>query len=121
MTPQARQIIRDVAAEHCVDPMKIAGKCRSAPVVHARIEVAKRLVARGYSTTRTGQILGKDHTTILFYLGNGKRKPAPEKYGPPKWSTARNRGWKKFPKPKREKVLYAGADMKTHKWRERQA
>lgn len=112
MTPQARQIIREVAAECRVEPLKIIGKCRSAPVVHARIEVAKRLVARGYSTPRIGQILGKDHTTILFYLGNGKKKPTPEKYGPPKWSTARNRGWRKRPKPEPVLVPYAGAERR---------
>jgi hypothetical protein len=135
MTPQARQIIREVAAEHRVDPMKIIGKCRSVPVVHARVEVSKRLEARGYSTNRIGEVLGKDHTTILFYLGRGKKKPTPEKHGPPKWSTARNRGWPKFPKlppdeppppppPERRKlylVPYAGADMTAYEWKERRA
>ena len=77
MTPQARAIIREVAASRVVTLAKLIGRCRSARVVHARVEVAKRLRARGYSTPRIGAILNKDHTTIVFYLGTGKKKPMP--------------------------------------------
>lgn len=84
MTPQARQIIREVAAKRGLHPLQIVSKSRTRRVFRARVEVAERLYARGcYSSTRIGALLGQDHTTIVYYLGRAKRKPKPEP--PPKW------------------------------------
>lgn len=78
MTPQARQIIREVAADRGLHPLQIVSKSRIRKVFRARIEVAKRLHARGYSSPRIGAILGHDHTTIVYYLGRARRRPKPE-------------------------------------------
>jgi hypothetical protein len=129
MTPQALVIIGEVAASSLVAPAKLVGRCRSARVVHARIEVAKRLRDRGYSTPRIGQVLKKDHTTIVFYLGLGKKKPTPLQWRKPR--IAHLNCYCRlcyFPTPKtiaRTKptanylVPYAGADMSEYTWKER--
>lgn len=120
MTPQARQIISMVAAWRGVDPRKIVGPCRNRRVVLARMEIARQLDARGYSTSRIGAILNKDHTTIVFYLGRGKKKPAK-----PRWRKPRIRHLcfiKAKPPPKMRKfylVPYAGAYWPEYDWKER--
>lgn len=134
MTPQARQIIREIAKEHGVDPARITGRCRVQRVFRARVEVAKRLRERGYSTTRIGAILNLDHTTIVFYLGSGKRKPSPLRVRPVKPPARRrwHKPWIAHLKckgchrciragcwPRRWLVPYAGADMTDYHWKER--
>ncbi len=71
---QARDVIRRVAADFHIPLDLIMGKCRWRDVVLARAEAARRLRLRGYSSPKIGAMLGKDHTTILFYLGNGKSR-----------------------------------------------
>lgn len=80
MTPRARAIIRQVAAACGVSPKRIVSRERTDAVVYARMEVARRLDGFGYSSSRIGEMLCRDHTTILFYLGRGK-KPPPQ----PRW------------------------------------
>lgn len=102
MTPQARQIIREVAALYGIDPLEIVGASRRQKAFRARVEVAHLLTRRGYSSTRIGIAIGKDHTTVVFYLGRGRKGPSPEKHGPPRKQTvhARDRAdaaaWFKF-------------------------
>lgn len=127
MTPQAREIIREVAASRLVTQKKLIGRCRSARVVHARMEVAKRLRERGYSTPRIGAILNKDHSTIVFYLGTGKKKPLPLQWRKPIIRHL-NCSCCRGPQPPKVKTLkpdrgylvpYAGAYMPEYDWKER--
>lgn len=77
MMPVARQIIHEVAARHRITPPElITSKCRAHCLVTARIEVAKLLTLRGYSTKQIGAALNCHHSTISFYLARGKKKPA---------------------------------------------
>ena len=120
MTPQARAIIREVAALRGVDPYKIIGHCRRDKMVRARIEVARLLDACGYSTPRIGAILNKDHSTIVFYLGRGKKKPTK-----PRWRAPKVRHvcfLKSKPPPAKRRfylVPYAGAYWPEYDWKER--
>lgn len=127
MTPQARMIILEVAAARGIAPIKLVTKCRSSRVVQARIEVAKRLVARRYSSTKIGAILNKDHTTILFYLGWLKKKPPVLRWHRPRVLHLNCRCRRcYFPTPRRVLpplaprylVPYAGWDYDYH-WQER--
>jgi hypothetical protein len=120
MTPWARQVIFEVAELRGVDPKKIVGQCRHKKVFRARMEVARRLSARGYSTSRIGAILDKNHTTIVFYLGRGKKQPSK-----PLWRTPKIRHLcfvKPRPVPAKRKFYlapYAGAYWPEYDWKER--
>jgi hypothetical protein len=85
-TPQAREIIREVAKAYGICPLRIVSTCRrsSLPAYYARIEVAKRLRARGYSMYRIGAILNRHHSTVLYYLGKAHRKAAPPRWRRPR-------------------------------------
>ena len=123
MPEQARAIILETAAQHSIDVSNVVRRCRIKAVYRARVEIAKRLSARGYSTSQIGRFLNHDHTTIVFYLGNAKKKPAP-----PKWRTPKVRHLrfihpaKPEPPPKKPKrpklylIPYAGADMRDYVW-----
>lgn len=65
-----------------VGEKEIMGKDRTFRVVRARALVAKILVRHyGYSHTRVGNLLGKDHTTITHYVNKEWTKDVPrEKY-----------------------------------------
>lgn len=131
MTPQARAIIVEVARSFRVEPAKISSVGRKQALVLARVEVARRLDARGYSTSKIGTILQRDHTTIVYYLGRGKRaqKPPPVKWRKPRIAHLKCRHCRRcyFPGPKPETpeptkcylVPYAGAFMPEYDWRER--
>ena len=125
MPPQARAIIEEVAAARGIDPLKVATRCREKAVFRARVEISKRLDARRYSTTRIASILNQDHTTIVFYLGRGKKKPSPERPSPAPEARALKVGPPPKPgRPRKQKfylVPYAGADMKEYRWQERPA
>ncbi len=116
MTPlaRARAIINEVAAARGVDPQKIVSRCRVQSVFRARIEVAKRLNAMGYIPTRIGRILNHDHTTIVFYLERGQKRPTPER--PPRpprkrvWRAPKVRHLRWIAGPKKPPTRYAGWD-----------
>ena len=138
MTPYARTVIKQVAASRGIDPRDIIRPNRTKKVFRARIEVAKLLDARGYSTPRIGAILKHDHTTIVFYLGRGKKRPGPEK--PPKIKAAKIPARPRWHKPRIQHLKckgcfrcktvgermhhrgylkpYAGADMTEYQWKE---
>lgn len=120
MTPQAREIIRNIAMLHGVDAALILSACRKQKVFRARMAVAKQLYARGYSTSRIGAILNKDHTAIVFYLGRAKKKPSPLRWRKPRIRTLLVVK-KKPPKEQQHRYLkpYAGADFTEYKWQER--
>lgn len=128
MRPATRKLIEEVACRRRVDPKKIVGRCRSQAVFYARVEVAKQLSARGYTTSMIGAVLGHDHTTIVYYLGRAKKRPKPE----PEPKPARKQRWKpprvrhvrwltraKPTDPGLYLVPYAGADMTEYHWRKR--
>lgn len=123
MTPGARSIVDEVAAHYGLDPGLLISPCRVERVFRARIEVAKRLRAIGYSMPRIGKVLNKDHTSIVYYLGRGKKKPKP-----PKWRAPRvrhlsfNKQMRKPPRTQRRYYLrpYAGAYWPEYEWKERQ-
>ena len=125
MTPQARAIIREVAATCAVTPGNIFTRCRTRAAVHARIEIAKRLRDRGYSTPQIGRVLNRDHTTIVYYLGTAKRTVAPLLWRKPiiRHLNCACCPWPKQPKPpkpaKRYLVPYAGAYPPEYDWKER--
>lgn len=131
MTPRARQIIREVATCYGVSPELLVSKCRVHRLLPARIEIAKLLRARGYSTPQIGRIMNRDHTTIVFYLGNLEKVPAKPRWHRPRIKTI----WKakkptraelladKLVPPREKRVLYlrpyAGAYMPEYQWKER--
>lgn len=79
MTPAAKTIIADIARECGLEPYQfIDARSRRPKFVRARIKVAKRLRAIGYSASRIGAVIGREHSTVLFYLGGLARKPKPE-------------------------------------------
>ncbi len=121
MTPQARAIIDIVATEHGVDPLLLVSPCRKKEIFRARVEVAKHLNARGYSTPQIGRILNHDHTTIVFYLGRGKKKPSKPIWRTPKVKHVRfiRQPKRQPPKPKFYLQPYAGFDKIEYQWKER--
>lgn len=64
------RLIKDVAMRFFVTTNDIYSDKRNKDVVDARKVLYKTLYMLGYTTTQIGEILGKDHTTIVA----GKRK-----------------------------------------------
>lgn len=120
MPPRARAIILAMCTLRGVDPKKIAGKCRVKKFYQIRVEVARALDACGYSTPQIGRFLGHDHTTIVFYLGRGKKKAPRPKWSAPKVRHVRFIRVKKPVRPRRYLIPYAGADMAEYVWTPRQ-
>ena len=124
MTPQARAIIREIAATCAVTPGNIFTRCRTRAAVHARIAIAKRLRERGYSTPQIGRMLNRDHTTIVYYLGGAKRTVAPLLWRKPiiRHLKCGCCPWPKQPKATkpatRYLVPYAGAYPPEYDWKE---
>jgi hypothetical protein len=120
MTPQAREIIREVGALRGLNPLAIIGKSRNKRLMFARVEIAKRLVARGYTTTRIGAVLNRDHTTIVFYLERGCKRPSKPKWHPPRISHLRSMKRKPLPENRKHYLTpYAGAYMPDYEWKVR--
>ncbi len=116
MPPQARAIIAEVARERGVTPEAITRAGRKQKLFRARIEAAKRLAERKYTSPQIGRMLGCDHTMILYYLGRLKKKPSPEKWRKPKIKTL----WVAPPPPKPKRrvyylIPYAGVDKFDYK------
>jgi hypothetical protein len=121
MPPRARDIILETCALRGVDPAKVAARCRIKKVLWTRIEIARALNDCGYTTPQIGRFLGgHDHTTIVYYLGRGKRKPKPPRWRAPKVRHLRFIRIAKPPKkPKLYLQPYAGADMENYVWTRR--
>jgi hypothetical protein len=119
MPPRARAIINEIASTRGIDPKLIMGRCRKKKVFRARVEVAERLAAIGYSTPRIGRILNHDHSTIVFYLGRGKKKPSTPVWRAPKVRTLLVIKPEAPPKPRKRYLKpYAGADWREYQWKE---
>jgi hypothetical protein len=129
MTPQAREIIREVAARRGIDPELITRPGRAKKVFKARAEVAQRLHERGYSACRIGRLLHHDHTTILYYLGRGKFRKVLDLRQPwhkprvrdlrPRWKKPHVETLRRLHPSKLYLIPYAGADMTEYEWRPR--
>lgn len=61
-----RQIIREIAQRNGVTLDEILEKGRTYRVSYPRQEAMYELRLRGLSTTRIGQLMNRDHTTIIF-------------------------------------------------------
>ena len=77
MSPAARAIFNEVLNKRQLTLEDVTGRSHLDFKVLARIEIANRLRNElKYSYTKIGQLLNRDHTTIIFYCGRNKQKPA---------------------------------------------
>lgn len=75
----AKAVIEEIARNHRIRITAITGKGRSAAELGARLAVARRLRAAGWSTAAIGWALHRDHSSIVTMLNGGKRQqPPPE-------------------------------------------
>lgn len=125
MSPLTYEIVSDVSARYGLSIGLIVGPSRAYRLVLARVEIAQRLHARGYTNAQIARVLHRDRTTVVYYLGGNKNRSPPK----PRWRRPRVRHlcWLKVEQP--PKVLkemrrqflvpYAGADMTEYVWRRR--
>ena len=73
----AKEIIAEIARNHHIRVTAIVGLGRSGAELGARLAVARRLKAAGWSTTEIGWALHRDHSSIVTMLNGGKREPRP--------------------------------------------
>ena len=67
--PRIRDIVRSVLEEQGVSWRVAISKCRKQKLVKARTAIAMALVQQSdWSYSRIGRLMGRDHTTIMFYL-----------------------------------------------------
>lgn len=76
-----KEIVREVAEEHCVTVKEIMARDNSRRVSHARQECFSRVYdmrfcdgSRRFSTLQVGRLFGRDSTTILFGIDQHKRR-----------------------------------------------
>lgn len=69
MAETVRQYAIKAGDEYLVSAREILSPCRRALVVHARNSVMRRLRDDGYSTPQIGELLDRDHSTVLHGLG----------------------------------------------------
>jgi chromosomal replication initiation ATPase DnaA len=70
MTPRARKILEEVARQFNASPEEVRGRTRKKNETCARIRIAQRLRAElGYSSGKIGQVINKNYSTVLVYLG----------------------------------------------------
>jgi hypothetical protein len=119
MPPRARGIIEEIAAQRGLDPRQIVTPGRKQKVHRARAEVAILLSQCGFSSPQIGRMINHDHTTVLYYLGRGKKRMRPPVWKTPKVRTLQVIRPDKPPKPTRKYLTpYAGADWREYQWKE---
>lgn len=64
-----------VAYDFGVSVVALQGPGRSKPLPSIRQEFCRRAVHLGYSTTKIGKALNRDHTSILYLLNRLSTKP----------------------------------------------
>ena len=65
----AETIMRDACEEFCCTKQQLVGMSRMPRFVRARVYAIRRMSEElGLSTTKIGQYLHKDHTTVLYHL-----------------------------------------------------
>lgn len=65
---KVERIIKAVAARHRLQPVDLLTPGRFGHIVAARREVMLELKARGWSSSRIGEALHLDHTTVLHHI-----------------------------------------------------
>lgn len=79
MTPMERRIatlnriVSEAAADAGVSPKDILGQSRLRTVTEARKQCYRALSKEGYSSSKIGQMMGRDHTTVLYGIGRVKK------------------------------------------------
>lgn len=70
LTPgeQIAEIIAGIAARHKTTVKAIRGNSREASLVRARREAIQLLRDDGLSLQRIGELLNRDHTTIVYHI-----------------------------------------------------
>ena len=75
MPLRARVIIETVLRDHHLHAEDFYSTGRGKDLVEARRDAGKKLIEIGYSSTRIGRMLKRDHSTVLNYLDiHRKRK-----------------------------------------------
>lgn len=71
--------IADMCKDLGVDYMAVISKRRQANLVEARAQIAQALWSEGFTMTRIGKALNRDHSTVGQYIYPERRK-AKNKY-----------------------------------------
>ncbi len=70
------KIIMAVADEYGVPAYQISGPSRAAVYAVPRQEVMRRALDAGYSSTRIGRALNRDHTTVIYGAARARERAA---------------------------------------------
>jgi chromosomal replication initiation ATPase DnaA len=92
LTPRERiqRMIDEVCLRHLIDKSELLGSSRYRKAVKARRDVIVKLDAMGLSSVRIGQIVNRDHTSVLALLGRLTSKKAKWRDGDAQDATERN-------------------------------
>ena len=70
--PTYRPIVSIYSQKWGVNMRDLTSRHRAREIVGARVEIARSLWNMGYTTVRIGRLLGRDHSTVVYYLGFSK-------------------------------------------------
>ena len=76
------EIVLDVLHRRGVTMDELLSKSRREKFVDARAEIASRLADLGYSYSKIGKILERDHSTVAFWLNHRKGGRLPQNITP---------------------------------------
>lgn len=65
-----KRLIDCIANIYDITSEDILGKCRKAHISESRVIIAHILRYIGYSLTEIGDILNRNHTSVIYYLKN---------------------------------------------------
>lgn len=75
LPPEILSVVERVAAQHGIEWRKLFGKRRTKRIAAARQQVYSELHATGkFSTTRIGNIFGRDHSTVVYGIKTHRKK-----------------------------------------------
>lgn len=72
MKPETKALINMICEKHSVPYAAVFQRSRRKGAVKVRKDVATMLYMRGYTISQIARTLGKAHTTIIYYLQEGK-------------------------------------------------
>lgn len=70
---QAWEVLSDMGVRYS-DCLNVFSRKRGTKFVVIRKAVARRMRAMGYTFPDIGHALGRDHSTIIHYIGGGQRE-----------------------------------------------
>lgn len=73
MLATTRELIREIADRHGVDPDKVILRYGGADMMPARKAIASELMSRGYTVTKIAGVMKRDRHTIYYWLGKPRR------------------------------------------------